>query len=742
MHFTRYGKAYQMVINNGDDLAGILTLDEAKWAATSAPRDVFKADPQLLKNLDMGGEGRITCADIKEAITWLLELLPDKSKIVSEFDGNLPLDSVNENSPTGLAILASANYILGELGLPDSKTISIAQIREFLDTVKARALNGDGVLTPLSPGEDKELADFIADIVTATGGAVDLSGSQGANEEEMKTFLEAIPKYLEWKAKGELGAGQAATEVMPYGEQTAAMNDLLQQNAISVDKYFQLCGLLNFDARLADNALSPSAKAIAFDPANQEDIDSYLSALPIARPVAEGTLSLDGKFINPNFQGWWQQVVDKLIRPEFGEDLTVISRQQWNQLCGKFKPYIDYMASKQGAIVESFPIEKLQGYIKLQDKLVPRFNELLAADVKVAETVKEARQVEKLLLYRTYMIRFVNNFVSFSELYIPEKQAMFECGDVVIDGRWFHIAFLVKDMAAHQALAKNSQLFVLYMEVQKDPNTKFNIVVPVTNGTKGNLVVGKRGVFFDREGHDYDAKILQVIQNPICVKEALLAPFSRLWGIIEGKIIAWSGAAEKNLQSNFDKAITPGAAPAAAPPPPPAPANEKSGADSKVNSGAFLGISVAFAALGSALAFISKTLSGMTGTQIWMSVICAILILAFPISLIAIIQLNRQDLSSLLEGCGWAINLRMRLKSLQRRTFSDFGSYPEGATGTPKQCIATRILLVLILAGLIWGGYKWNRHTHQPAPEAPATEAVEAPTAPAEPAPAAPAPAQ
>jgi hypothetical protein len=280
------------------------------------------------------------------------------------------------------------------------------------------------------------------------------------------------------------------------------------------------------------------------------------------------------------------------------------------------------------------------------------------------------------------------------------------------------------------------------MEVQKDPNTKFNIVVPVTNGTKGNLVVGKRGVFFDREGHDYDAKILQVIQNPICVKEALLAPFSRLWGIIEGKIIAWSGAAEKNLQSNFDKAITPGAAPAAAPPPPPAPANEKSGADSKVNSGAFLGISVAFAALGSALAFISKTLSGMTGTQIWMSVICAILILAFPISLIAIIQLNRQDLSSLLEGCGWAINLRMRLKSLQRRTFSDFGSYPEGATGTPKQCIATRILLVLILAGLIWGGYKWNRHTHQPAPEAPATEAVEAPTAPAEPAPAAPAPAQ
>ena len=49
MKFTNVGKTYQMVIENGNDLEGILTLDEAIWGATSAPTIALKADPVLIK---------------------------------------------------------------------------------------------------------------------------------------------------------------------------------------------------------------------------------------------------------------------------------------------------------------------------------------------------------------------------------------------------------------------------------------------------------------------------------------------------------------------------------------------------------------------------------------------------------------------------------------------------------------------------------------------------------------------
>ena len=46
------------------------------------------------------------------------------------------------------------------------------------------------------------------------------------------------------------------------------------------------------------------------------------------------------------------------------------------------------------------------------------------------------------------------------------------------------------------------------------------LAVPVTSGTKGNLYLGKRGVFQDTEGNEWDALVVQVIENPISVRQA------------------------------------------------------------------------------------------------------------------------------------------------------------------------------------------------------------------------------
>jgi uncharacterized membrane protein YhdT len=723
MKFARFGKSYQMVIENGQDLSEVLQLDEALWGATSAPAQVFHCDPQLIKALDLGAKGRITCEDIKAAISWLLKQLPDKDKITASFDGKLALADINSADDSGKALIASAQYIHKELGSKDNQNISLEQIRSFLSTVQARPLNGDGVLTAKSAGDNAAIKDLIADVISATGGTKDIDGSQGISEKELGEFLAAIPLYLEWLAQAEIPAGSDSTAIMSRGADTPALNALLQKFSAKVDKVFDLSRLLAFDERLQSKAMAPDAKVAAFDPANQEEVNAYLQDLPLASPNAESLLPLDATKINPLYQDWWRELTAKIIKPLLGEDVTAIGPGDWQKIKALFAPYNDYLAAKKGGIVEKIAVDKLRHYLQ-DEALIADTRKLLVLDKAVADTVAAAKDVEKLLLYRSYLIRFTNNFVCFRDLYAENCHALFECGSLVIDGRWFNVALKIDSIADHQLLAKSSQMFTLYVEVDKSPTEKMIVVVPVTSGSKGNLVAGKRGVFYDIEQKDYDAKVLQVVENPVCIREAMYAPFSRLWGLIEGKIEGLSSAAEKNLQGSFDKAITPGAAPA----PAPAPAAAKG--DGKMPGGTMLiGASVAFAALGSALAFITKTVAGMTGLQIWVSVLCAALALMLPVILIAVVKLSRQDLSSILEGCGWAINLRMRLDAKLRSQFSNFGVFPKDAEGTPRSVWLRNSLIACLIILLCVAGCRYHKQRKLQAAEREQSAQVEAESA-------------
>ncbi|NMA47632.1 MAG: hypothetical protein GX945_13830 [Lentisphaerae bacterium] len=722
MRFARYGKSHQMVIENGQDLSEVLQLDEALWGATSAPAQVFYCDQQLIAALDQGAKGRITCEDVKDAITWLLKQLPDKSKITAEFDGKLPLADINTSDDSGKALITSAEYILKELNSSDTSTISLEQIRNFLNTVQTRPLNGDGVLTEKSVGDNAAIKAFLADIVAATGGAKDFDGSMGVSEKELNDFLAAIPPFLEWLAQSAIPEGSDSTAIMTRGAETPALNALLQTHSAKIDRFFELSRMMAFDKLLQNRSVAPDVKVAPIDPTKQDEVNAYLSALPIAHPNAEALLPLYVAKINPLYQGWWQDFLNKIVKPVLGDQLATLNLADWQKIKGLFAPYNAYLAAKKGGIVEKIPADKLRAYLK-NEALIADVRQLLAQDKAVADTIRAAKDVEKLLLYRSFLIRFANNFVCFRELYAEDGRALFECGSLVIDGRWFNVALKIDTIANHQLLAKSSQMFTLYVEVEKSATDKMIVVVPVTSGSKGNLVVGKRGVFYDINNKDYDAKILQVVENPVCIREAMYAPFSRLWGLIEGKIEGLAGTAEKNLQSSFNKALTPGATPPPAPAAPPPPVK----GDGKMPGGTMLiGASVAFAALGSAFAFISKTVSGMTALQIWISVLCAALALVLPVILIAVIKLSRQDLSSILEGCGWAINLRMRLDAKLRNQFTNFGIFPKDAEGTPRSFWLRNTLIVILVILLCVGGCRCRRHRKELAAERAKAAQIEA----------------
>ena len=718
MEFRRFGKSFQMVLKDGNDLVEALELDESLWVALSAPTSAFfRCDPKLFDYLDINKNGRVTSKELRSAIKWLRDRLVDIKKITPEFDGNLPIADISDKSDEGKSIIDSAKWISQEIGTGETGKISLKQVREFIATVIQRDLNGDGVITlkaaqRASTDEYKAaVTALVKDVVTATGGTTDKDGTQGLDEATMTAFLKAVPEYLEWYDKGQIPEGQTKTDIMTMGTDTPALAAMVKEHSDKLDQFFKISNLLYFDERIQPKALSTESKVAAFDPAAQAEVDAYQNALPLSTPNADRILPLVADKINPACQGWFMPLVEKVILPILGSNASDgLTQDDWNKVKGTFAAYEAYMASKKGAIVEKIPVADLRKYVSCET-LQKEVRELMVIDKDVSNKIAASTGLEKLLLFRGNLLDYANNFISFTDLYSREKNAMFECGKLVIDGRWFAVAFKITSVAEHQAMAKNSQLFLMYVEVTKHSGEKFQVVVPVTSGDKGNLMVGKRGIFYDTEGNDCDAKIINIVENPVCLREAIEAPIHRLWGIIEGKLNSWSGDAEKNLQGNFTQAITPGAAPAPAPAPAPAAAPAaKEAKESKLNANAFMGIGIAAAAIGSALAFITKTLAGMTGLQIWITVIVAILALMLPISIIAIIKLNRQDLSSILEGCGWGINMKVRLDGKLRKQFTYYGKYPVGAKGTPRSHALRILLIIILLIVLCVGGCRYYKN--------------------------------
>ena len=121
--------------------------------------------------------------------------------------------------------------------------------------------------------------------------------------------------------------------------------------------------------------------------------------------------------------------------------------------------------------------------------------------------------------------------------------------------------------------------------------------------------------------------------------------------------------------------------------------------------GLLMGGGVAVAALGSALAYITKTLAGLNYSTIIIGVVVAVLAVMLPISIVAVVKLRRRDLSAILEGSGWAINARMRLSRRQRRFFTERPRYPGGARGIRRRrwilVVVAAVLALAIAAALI-----------------------------------------
>ncbi len=720
MTFRRFGRSHHLRIRTVDDLRAAVELDRAHWVATSAPAGAFNCDPAFLAALDADGDGRILHHELAGAIQWTLGMLRDPSGLV-ERSTSLRLDVVNADEGQGRRIIDSARRILHRLGRADGESVSLADVRHIRAEVEARPVSEAGVVLP-EAFEDAEVGRFADGVISTVGGADHPGGTPGVSAAKLDEFLSLAAGHLEWRATGEIPPGQQSTDVMPLGADTPSAAAAYRAVRDKVDQYFAQCVAVSYDPRTAGRIRPGDAELGELDFDDPGAIDAFLADSPLASPRGDGVLDFEGE-INPHYAASLDALRRKVVEPLLGDSVPVLSREQWKRVEALLTPHEAWSAGKVGAAVERLGADTLRRYV--EGPFAGRVRERIARSAETAFVLDNIRLTEKLILCQANLIDFANNFVSFPHVYETGRRAMFELGTLVMDGRHYNLAVRVDSRAEHVAVASNGTMFLLYVEVVPPGGAgRYEAVVPVTSGGKGNLFVGKRGVFRDVAGRELDARVVQIVENPISVAEALWSPFRRIGRLLSGKIEALGSAAERKFEERATTAVQ-RVESAAETPQAPEPAPPSGTSRGLMAGGLLMGGGVALAALGSAIAYIAKTVSTVHWWQIVAVIGGVILAVMLPVSVVAILKLRRRDLSAILEGAGWAINARMRLTWSQSRYFTRRPRYPKGARGVRRHGWRWLIAAV-VLAGAIYA-VAWYATR---SPSSPAEDATTADTQP------------
>ena len=206
----------------------------------------------------------------------------------------------------------------------------------------------------------------------------------------------------------------------------------------------------------------------------------------------------------------------------------------------------------------------------------------------------------------------------------------------------------------------------------------------LTATAREHTLVGRNGIFYDRDGNEWDALVVDLIVNPISLWEAAIAPFVRLRDFIGDKIEKFAASKADAAESSAKESATkkedalkkaadapPGGAKAAAKPPEPEnPAN---------TTNLVIGLSLAFAALTSTLAVIIKAVMDTDSGKLVSGLALVVLCIAALSAFLGYLKLRRRDLSTVLEACGWAMNLRMKLRRRMARLFTRRPRLPQGS---------------------------------------------------------------
>ena len=664
VRFQKLGGTCQLVLENADDLRNAAQLNAAHWIVTSVSTESLFANKEFLAFLDADSNGRIRVDEVKNALNWMLGVLKDLSGVCTQSDV-LYLDAINEDNPDGNKISRTIRIALANLGMPDSKCITLSQIKDQTRIISNALQNGDGIIPPDAVAK-QFTADCIRGIIKAVGSQNDCSGVAGVGDKEVDEFEKRLTARLAWLEDGE----KRKEQLHPYGDQTQAILAAYLAVQEKLDEFFRSCEALSLSGTTTEARLSVKN---TLDPMDAVSVKEFLEKSPVAPVNGEGILDLT-KMHHPV----WAEAIRKLfaLLPDAPQDL--IPADYYRKLKAALAPCDAWNKSKPETGLDSWSLEQLQQVVA--EGLLTDIRNLISRDKAVKENLDNTSVVHKLILFQAHMIEFLNNFVTLDRLFDNSVPSIHQAGRLVMDGRFFTLCSIVHNIAEHKKIASNSNICVIYLDATsglgKDAKT-MKLAVGVTSGNMRHFFLGKSGVFYTADGVMWDARIIDMIQQPVSIGEALKMPFYKFADFIQKQADKFFAARSKQYEDTIAKDIQsqsklPTAPPAAAAKPA-TPQQTPAFSGSMVLMGGGVGI----AAIGSAFAFMAKSIQGISVSSVLAIFFGILLIFGGPIVTVSLTKLFRRNLAIFLEANGNALNGQLRLSLRMGRFFTFTPPLPE-----------------------------------------------------------------
>ncbi len=686
--FSRVGGVNRVNIVSGEDIALLDTLDQKLWTALSCPVSGLEIDDRTLDLIDSDDDGRIRVPEIIQAGKWITSVLINPDELLED-RSKLPLDSIDDSTEEGKELLASALQIMKNLGKEGQTEISVEETSDIKGIFANTKFNGDGIITADS-ADDAALKTLIENIIICLGSKDDRNGKPGIDTELIENFFQKCEDYNTWQMVAKINQA----EILPFGDNTAIALEAFKVVHDKIDDYFLRCRLAEYDPASADVLNAQLAQYEAISPKNLAQSLSEIAALPVAKmnntknlPLSEG--------INP---AWGEAMTifnELVVKVLFGQknELTLV---EWQSLPQKFAAYEQWLADKKGAEVEQLGAETIADILlkNLKEALL----NVVAEDMKLETEANNIIKVDQLVRYYRDLHTLLRNYVNFSDFYQPGIKAIFQAGELYIDQRCCDLCIKVTDMPKQTTMAGGSGICLLYCDcVSRTRGEKMTIVAALTDGDNDDITVGRNAIFYDRKGQDWDATIVNIVDNPISIRQAFWSPYKKLSKFISKQIEKMAASKEKSMEEkNMGKveqgmtkadatlttAATAPAAPASAAPAP-APGAPSAPAAPPFDIGKFAGIfaalSIALSAIGSILLAILSGFLSLEWWQIPLALIGLMLTISLPSMILAFLKLRKRNLAHVLDANGWAINARLTINIIFGRTLTHLASLPENS---------------------------------------------------------------
>ncbi|HEX7631211.1 MAG TPA: hypothetical protein VF388_03690, partial [Lacunisphaera sp.] len=352
--FFRAGQLDQVSLETGADLLALEQLDQKLWVALSCPVKGLELDERTLALIDADGDGRIRVPELIAAIKWAAARLKDPGDLLKG-SAELPLAAINDATPEGKVLLASAKQVLANLGKSGAAAISADDAADTAKIFSASPLNGDGVIPPEAT-PDPEAQALIKDIIACFGGVADRTGSVGITAEKVDGFFTELAAYAAWVSQS------AGKEIAVLGEATDAAVAALRAVRPKVEDYFGRCRLAAYDPRATTALNRAEGEYLAIAAKDLKITADEVAGFPLARIEAGRSLPLfEG--VNPAWAAALTTLHQAVVTPIYGAEKKALTAQEWADLNTRFSAYETWLGAKAGSSVEKLGLARIKAVL-------------------------------------------------------------------------------------------------------------------------------------------------------------------------------------------------------------------------------------------------------------------------------------------------------------------------------------------------------------------------------------------